>query len=110
MFVLVNERDEPVRQRLHLLDPEKLLGGSLRITLADVISSYDLAVVPEDSDWRREKLLSARATRNKALRDLEDQGAVLIAEAAPGQTSHIFGPVFVPAHDFRVLYAAAVGK
>jgi len=110
MFVLVNERDEPVRQRLHLLEPERLLGGSPGATLADVIRAYELASVPEDSDWRREKLLSARATRNKALRDLEDQGAVLIAEAAPGQTSHIFGPVFVPAHDFRILYASAVGK
>jgi len=110
MFVIVNERDEPARQRLQLLDPEKLLGGSLHITLGDVIRAYELAGVPDDSDWRREKLLRARATRNKALRDLEDQGAVLIAEAAPGQTSHIFGPVFVPAHDFRILYVSAVGK
>jgi len=110
MFVILNERDVPVRQRLHLLDPERLLGGSVDATLGDVIRGYELAGVPEDSDWRREKLLGARATRNKALRDLEDQGAVLITEAAPDQTSHIFGPVFIPAHDFRILYAAGTGK
>jgi len=110
MFVIVNERDEPVRERLYLFEPDRLMGGAIAATLGDVIRRYELDGIPHDSDWRQQNLLAAQSTKTTAFRDLEDQGAVTRAETAPGETYAVFGPIYVPAHDFRVLYASTDGK
>jgi hypothetical protein len=92
-----------------LLTPEKLLGGRVNSKLSDIIRDYKLTGIPDDSDWRQEKLLRTRSTKSLALMDLEDRGGVVAAEPAAGQGSQIFGPIFVPAHDFRIIYGYAVG-
>jgi len=105
MFVIMNERDEPARQRLYLLNPEKLLGpGGSTLTGLDVIKSYDFGTIPDDSDWRREKLTQSwwmfGAT---GLMDLEGRGFVK-ASTSKGQTAAIFGPIYVQRHDYRIVY------
>jgi hypothetical protein len=102
MMVIVNERDQPARERLYLLDSQRLLGGPTASTVATIMGTYDAAGIPDDSDWNKRKWPGRNGSR-KALRDLEDRGAVIDSEAK-GQTAEMFGPLFIPPHDFRIVY------
>ena len=105
MFVIMNERSKPVRHRLFVLAPERLLGSEgSTLTGLDVIKTYEFGTVPDDSDWRRSKL--SRYTpmfRATGLMDAEDGGYVK-ASIAKGQTAAIYGPIYIRRHDYRIVY------
>lgn len=105
LFVVMNQRDEPIRARLYVLNPQRVFGGEgSTLTGLDCIRRLDFGDIPDDSDWRREKLTTWRYTFEDAgLMDVEDDGFVR-ESSSKGQTSRIYGPVFVRADDFRVLY------
>lgn len=105
LLVIMNERDEPVRERLYLLEPGKVLGpeGST-LTGLEIIQGYDFGTIPDDSDWRREKVGTYRWMFGATgLMDAEDGGYVTVS-TSKGQTAAIYGPVYIPRHDYRILY------
>jgi hypothetical protein len=108
MFVVLNETDKAVRERLFLLDPKRLLGrrGQNRITGREVVAGYDYgpmkALVPGYCDWGQKILMQQAGYR--ALKDLENDGLVEV-NSAKGRRGEIYGPLFVLPHDFRILYA-----
>jgi len=105
MFVIMNERSQPARQRLYLLKPERLLGpGGSTLTGLAINRSYDFGTIPDDSDWRREKIGSYRWMFGATgLMDLEDRGYVKVS-TSKGQTAAIYGPIYIQRHDYRIVY------
>ncbi|MCZ7644588.1 MAG: DUF6067 family protein [Planctomycetota bacterium] len=96
IFVLMNEHDEAVEAPLRLLDDARLLGGKNGLTAAEVYAGASVAE-PLKAWWAG---LAQRDGAAAALRDFET------GEAIPRQgEAETYGPVFVPAHDYRVLYA-----
>ncbi len=109
MILVVNETDVPVRQQLYVLNVARVFGGPNRITAGAVIGTWDFPGIPADSDWASKSLARSsspgdRRTPNPHLMDMEDSGYVTLASSRGGQ--EIYGPLFIPAHSFRLLYGA----
>ena len=102
LFVILNESDGDVELPLELRDVARLLGGANTLTTGDVL---ERAAVPGvlAAAWAAG---DAAAQAQPALMDLETGG--LIARAA--DDAEVYGPVFVPYHDYRVLYAEFSGE
>ena len=87
-----------------MLQPERVFGRANTLTGTKVVEGYDFSkidrLVPH-SDWRRETIL--QGVRYTALRDMEDDGLVRPADTK-GRAGQIYGPVYIPPHDFRILY------
>lgn len=107
LFVVMNERENDVRQRLYVLDPGRIFGGTNQFELADAAKGLDFSGVPDDSDWRRGKVIGAVKGRGKksrmALKDLESGGAVRAPKNQPAG-AEVYGPLFVRSHNYRILY------
>ncbi|MBS3764692.1 MAG: hypothetical protein KGZ25_15440, partial [Planctomycetes bacterium] len=107
LFVVMNERENDVRQRLYVLDPGRIFGGTNRFELADAAKGLDFSGVPDDSDWRRGKVIGAVKGRGEnsrmALKDLESGGAVRSPKNQPAG-AEVYGPLFVRSHDYLLLY------
>ncbi|HUU60195.1 MAG TPA: glycoside hydrolase domain-containing protein, partial [Phycisphaerae bacterium] len=104
MFVIMNESDEPVRERLFVLDPKRIFGGPNRITGAQTIREYDFSKIEKidkNSDWRAPRV--SRLANYPSLLDLEDRGVVKAA-GTKGREGEIYGPVYIGPHDYRILY------
>ena len=98
LFVIMNEHDEAVSRELHILDPRRVFGGDNNLTLKNVVAGYELPAEGEGldlSDW-----LGDDAGR-RVLKDIETDEVV---QSAAGQRK-VYGPVWVPHHNYRVLYA-----
>jgi len=104
MFVIMNESNQSVRGRLHILDSKRLLGGGNNMLVMDVYRRmqhdlpYPLA----------RRIVGSFHGNRKALLDLERNGAV--TQATRGSTklpvkTEIYGPIHIPAHDYRILLA-----
>lgn len=106
MFVIVNQQPQPARAKLYVLDPQRIFGsgdGSQTRGL-DGLRRLDFGDIPEDGDWRRSKIANTNIVFDeRGLRDLEDDGFV-IEHSNKGLTGRVYGPVFIPAKDFRILY------
>ncbi|HUU58843.1 MAG TPA: hypothetical protein VMZ50_04820 [Phycisphaerae bacterium] len=89
----------------HLLDAARVFGaGKARPTGIEVFHDHDFGRVPDDSDWRKEKISNWYWTYgDKGLKDLEDGGFVKDS-SSKGQVAEIYGPIHVPPHDFRVVW------
>jgi hypothetical protein len=100
LFVILNESDGPVELPLTLRDPARLLGGSNTLTRAAILAK---AAVPAyfKETWEALPLVRPDVVR-PALMDLETGEAVGRVADQPSET---YGPVYVPYHDYRVLYA-----
>jgi hypothetical protein len=101
LLVVMNESDDPVELPLHLLDSERLLGGRNTLRARDALtrSGYREPAPEELSDWWR--ALVGEYEDRPVLLDIE-RGEVV---PRAGDGSETYGPVYVPYHDFRVLYA-----
>ena len=105
LFVVVNERDDPVRQRLSILDVERVFGkGRARPHGARILGDLDYGDVPEDSDWGAKAVNNRPAYHYLGLLDLEMRGFVRAA-SNKGQTAELYGPLFIPPKNFRLLWA-----
>jgi hypothetical protein len=103
LFVVANESNDSVRERLIIHDPARLFGpNGNRLTGEEVGKAYDfskiLAAVP-NSDWNPGIV---GTMRYKALQDLETDGAVK-QNITTGRKADIYGPLFVLPHDFRIV-------
>jgi len=99
LFVLVNENDTPVRDRLHILNSEALFGGTNNLLTGAVYREYKLP--PARSVG---KSFSGHG-RYTCLKDMEDGGTVVksMRDGVP-VTPEIYGPIYINPHEFRILY------
>lgn len=107
VIVIVNESDQPVREQLYIFDSARVFGGANVLTEGEMLSQLNFAKIPGDSDWRQPYIIGFRPREDAAgknvLADLEDGGVgrqLPNLKAAPD----VYGPVFVGAHDFRIIY------
>jgi len=97
VFVIMNESLGPVELPLKIVDPARVLGGPNTLKAKDVRGK---ATMPESlQQW-----WTVASARNEEASVLEDLGSGSIVARA-GDEGETYGPVFVPYHDFRVLYA-----
>lgn len=108
VFVLLNERDEPVREQFYMLDPAGLFGGKNALTEDDAMRELDLSPIPDGSDWRPAKLDSRGGLNSgpNVLIDALNHGTVRQLPDLPAGTD-VYGPLFVPAHGIRIVYGQA---
>ncbi|MBS3764744.1 MAG: hypothetical protein KGZ25_15700, partial [Planctomycetes bacterium] len=106
LFVVQNDGWEPVRGRLHIVDPERIFGGPNSLLVAEIYSEYRLHHKDENAwnGWKNR--FGGQYHRYFGLKDVETGGAVARSlykrgKMVPGQ---IYGPIYVRPHDFRMLY------
>ena len=109
MIVILNGSQQAVRDHLYIHQPGRLFGGQNRMTTQEVFRGYDLSHIPPKADWSARPLEGAirRGAHvplfgGAALMDMEDHGFVRQRKAR-GKLE-VYGRVFIPRHDFRVLY------
>jgi hypothetical protein len=97
LIVILNETDSPVEGPLTIRDFKRILGGPNTLTARDVRGQVE---VPEQlrSWWNQ---LAQRNTDATVLMDVET-GDVIAKSGTSGET---YGPLYVPYHDYRLLYA-----
>jgi hypothetical protein len=96
LFVILNESDSAVELPLRILDSARILGGPNSLRAGAIVGAAPVPAFLKDT-WAA--LAQADAAR-PALRDAETGEAVA---RAPGD-AETYGPVYVPFHDYRVLY------
>ena len=98
LFVIHNESDEPLRERLHILNTTAIFGGRNTLLTDNIHAKL---TVPRGTG-----IAGVRAFgRRRALEDVEVTGAVTRAVKAGGPVKEeIYGPIHVRAHDYRLLY------
>lgn len=105
LFVVVNEGDQPARERFYVLKPERLFGGANALTPAAIIKGWDFSGIPGDSDWRRDTMIGSVSRPEGGgrfvLKDVEDGG--FVQQAGTGGGMEIYGKLFVPARGLRLL-------
>jgi hypothetical protein len=96
IFVVLNESDGDIEMPLDIRDTRRILGGANTLCAGNIAA---LKKVPEivKAAWT----LDAKAAAVPALKDFETDEMILRA----GDKGDTYGPVFVPYHDYRVLYA-----
>jgi len=102
LFVIVNEDWDPLRGRLHILQPERIFGGTNNLLVAEVHKHRDYEL-PFGLGYLKPAYPYGRYL---GLRDAETQGTVVkslykLGKEVPGD---IYGPIYVRGHDFRLLY------
>ena len=125
LIVVMNENDRPVRERLFILDSEKLFGGMNRLKAEDLFSKYPFDVLPEKSSWRAAKGLYLAGHRGRAgkeenfqwleggppvLRDVEDDSFVEHFPARDAPPPELYGPLYVNPRDFRIIYGYSLAE
>lgn len=109
MLLVVNETDAPVRQQFYVLNVPRLFMGANRLTSGAIAGKLDYTGIPQDSDWSQGKI--GRGTdvgvknAGPQLMDLEDGGSVVLASGKGNLET--YGPLFIPAHGFRLLMGAS---
>jgi len=101
LIVILNERDHAIELPLELRDVERLLGGPN--TLSDAAALEQTEVPDALADWW-DGLVARRADSTAVLMDLETGDAIPAVDADGLR----YGPVFVPYHTYRLLYAEHV--
>ena len=99
LFVVQNESDEPVRERLHILDPAAVFGGDNSLLIDEI---YCKLRVPQGTGVGGKVY---GFSGSKALEDLERTGAITqSSKAGMVVTKEIYGPLHILPHNFRLLY------
>jgi hypothetical protein len=97
IFIVVNEKFEPVNASLELLDVERILGGRNTLTVGELRSRLEPAG-PFAGTWND---IASRDADRPALMDLETGRPVAGVEGK----AETYGPVYIPRHSVRILYA-----
>ena len=100
MFVILNESDEPLRGRLHILDSRALFGGVNNQLVEDIYGNLE---PPHGLSLGRVYAWG----REKALKDLERDGAVTQGRKDARKLvvrDEIYGPIHLLPHDYHIVY------
>ncbi len=97
LILILNETDGPVEGPLVLQDVQRILGGPNTLTAEAVRRQVEVPAELQ-SWWSR---LGGRNRNATVLKDVET-GDVIAKSGTSGET---YGPVYVPYHDYRLLYA-----
>jgi hypothetical protein len=97
LLVIMNEHDEAVHADLKILDPGRLFGSNNNLRLRAVTAAYEL---PETAGGGVLAGWADRVSDARVLKDLETGSFI---EARPGEAD-VYGPVWIPYHNYRVLY------
>lgn len=104
MIFVVNETDENQSEQFYLFNAEQLLGASNSLEIWPYLAKkyWQEDLIPPNSDWRKDntRVYVVGRSGNESLIDMEGEGRV--RRAAKDGNLEIYGPLFVPAHDFRV--------
>ncbi len=92
MIIIQNENDYDIRCTLQVTDPAAVFGGPNSLTAQQVNAAATLPDAAKD-------LIGGGSAA--ALRDMETGGAI---GRKAGATDETYGPIFVPMHDFRIIY------
>ncbi len=95
LFVILNESDKPLNLPLHVLNSDRIFGGANTLKAGDIRGAAE--VPPILKKWWT--ALKDRNAATAALKNFETGEAVL--KTSEGDS---YGPVYVPYHDYRVLY------
>jgi len=98
LFVVMNESAKPVELPLRLVDVKRLLGGANTLTAGEVRGQTPMPEALQDWWGRASDRQDNDAT---VLMDIESGDVVM---AQPGG-AEVYGPIYVPYHDFRVFMA-----
>ncbi len=105
MVVVVNETDDNQYAQFYLQDAERLLGAKNSLTIWPEMSKtyWQDGLIPSNSDWKKSnvKVYVVGRDANESMIDLEGEGRV--RQASKDVNLEIYGPLYIPAHDFRVL-------
>ncbi len=96
IFVILNESDGPVELPLTVIDPLRVFGGANNQQVGEILARVSVPDFLKET-WDARKGDDAG---KPALSDLET-GEVVARQAGEGET---YGPVYVPYHDYRILY------
>lgn len=140
LLVIVNEGTNAVRGQLYILQPSYLFGSRNAIRISSLHSQFDFTHIPGDGDWRRTVVegttpsaigKNAKLAVDKAdpeldappLMDLESGGYVALADRGDPKVSkllgpayavkepfEVYGPIYVPARGFRLVWGAGRGE
>jgi hypothetical protein len=100
LMVVMNESLKDVEVPLRLLQPEALFGKGGKNTQTGAALPVPVTLPPELADWWAREGANTKAGE-LVLLDLEQGTAV---QRQPG-AAESYGPLFVPTHDYRLLYA-----
>ncbi|NQT92396.1 MAG: hypothetical protein HQ559_06520 [Lentisphaerae bacterium] len=96
IFVILNESSKPVEMPLSIVDSKRIFGGSNSLRTGDILGKTDVPAFLKGA-WDAQVKASAGQI---AFKDLETGEAV----ARVAGDAEIYGPVYVPYHDYRILY------
>ena len=102
IFAISNEKFEPVNASLELLDVQRILGGQNVLTVGELREGIEPSG-PFAGAW---KDIASRDADRPALMDLETGRPV----AAVKGKADTYGPIFIPRHSVRILYAESAGE
>jgi hypothetical protein len=97
IFVILNESEGDVALPLEIRDAKRILGGPNTQKGRDILDVVNVPAVLQAS-W---KSIAGKAADAPALMDLATGTAI----GRAGDKGERYGPVFVPYHDYRILYA-----
>jgi hypothetical protein len=104
LVFLVNETDKNQSEQVYLFDAKRLLGAANSLELWPFMSKkyWQEDLIPPNSDWRKQntRVYVVDRKANESMIDMEGEGRA--RRAAVDGSLEIYGPVYLPAHDFRV--------
>ena len=101
LILLFNENFTPTTLPLTLMDPKRVLGGPNTLNAGQVLGGAGAGLTADLQQWWQ--ALAGRDAQAKVLRDAET-GEII--PRLPG-AAEAYGPLLVPYHDYRLLYAEA---
>jgi hypothetical protein len=110
LFVVMNERFDPVEQSLYLMNVKRLLGGPNTLKARDVLGQ--MPIHEGLRAWWEEAISRETNAGGTVLMDIETGDVVtpvgvdLASEL--GRADDAYGPIYIPYHDFRVFLARHV--
>jgi hypothetical protein len=101
IFVILNESDGNIELPLDIRDSKRILGGANTQKGREILDRVTVPGVLQAA-WKN---VGGKTATTQALQDLETGVPIAKVIAKAGDKGEKYGPVFVPYHDYRIVYA-----
>jgi hypothetical protein len=101
IFVILNESDGNIELPLDIRDSKRILGGANTQKGREILDRVTVPGVLQAA-WKN---VGGKTATTQALKDLETGVPIAKVIAKAGDKGEKYGPVFVPYHDYRIVYA-----